>query len=44
MKAEWSECLLEQARRPPTGLEFPFEVIWFLDSCQAPTIYTRLRM
>lgn len=33
-KAEWSECLLEQARWPPTRLEFPSEVIWFLDSCQ----------
>lgn len=30
-----NECLLEQARWPPTGLQFPFEVIWYLDSCQA---------
>lgn len=27
-------CLLEQARWALTGLEFPSEVIWFLDSCQ----------
>lgn len=27
-------CLLEQARWPLTCLEFPSEVIWFLDSCQ----------
>lgn len=33
-----SECLLEQVRWPPTGLEFPFEVMCFLHSCHAPLL------
>lgn len=31
----------EMACLPPTALEFPFEVIWFLHSCHAPPLTPR---